>query len=141
MPDFTFTLLGTPTLSPYLSHLAISRSPMTAVCRRDRLVDRPWYNRAGVERVMGYCTPKQHAKFIRQMPLFEQMLTNDGIRLTKLWFSVSATEQRTRFPIRQIDPVRQWKLSPTDLASLEKWDDYTNAKKDMSAWTDTEVAP
>ncbi len=105
------------------------------------LFDRSWYNRAGVERVMGYCTPKQHAEFIRQVPLFEQMLTNDGIRLTKLWFSVSATEQRTRFLIRQIDPVRQWKLSPTDLASLDKWDDYTNAKEDMFAWTDTEVAP
>lgn len=105
------------------------------------LFDRSWYNRAGVERVMGYCTPKQHAEFIRQVPLFEQMLTNDGISLTKLWFSVSATEQRTRFLIRQIDPVRQWKLSPTDLASLDKWDDYTNAKEDMFAWTDTEVAP
>jgi polyphosphate kinase len=105
------------------------------------LFDRSWYNRAGVERVMGFCTPKQHAEFIRQVPLFEQMLVNDGIFLTKLWFSVSSAEQRTRFTIRQVDPVRQWKLSPTDLASLDKWDDYTAAKKDMFAWTDTETAP
>ena len=105
------------------------------------MFDRSWCNRAGVERVMGFCTPKQHAEFIRQVPLFEQMLVNDGISLTKLWFSVSPSEQRTRFTIRQVDPVRQWKLSPTDLASLDKWDDYTAAKEDMFAWTDTEVAP
>jgi polyphosphate kinase 2 len=105
------------------------------------LFDRSWYNRAGVERVMGYCTPKQHAEFVRQVPLFEQMLVNDGISLTKLWFSVSPSEQRTRFTIRHVDPVRQWKLSPTDLASLDKWDDYTAAKVDMFTWTDTEVAP
>ena len=105
------------------------------------LFDRSWYNRAGVERVMGYCTGKQHAEFIRQAPLFEQMLVNDGISLTKLWFSVSVSEQRTRFAIRHVDPVRQWKLSPTDLASLDKWDDYTAAKEDMFTWTDTEVAP
>ncbi len=105
------------------------------------LFDRSWYNRAGVERVMGYCTPKQHAEFIRQAPLFEQMLVNDGISLTKLWFSVSVSEQRTRFTIRHVDPVRQWKLSPTDLASLDKWDEYTAAKEDMFTWTDTEAAP
>ncbi|WP_395308456.1 polyphosphate kinase 2 [Mycobacterium sp. AMU20-3851] len=105
------------------------------------LFDRSWYNRAGVERVMGYCTPRQHAEFIRQAPLFEQMLVNDGISLTKLWFSVTQNEQRTRFTIRQVDPVRQWKLSPTDLASLDKWDHYTAAKEDMFAWTDTEIAP
>ena len=105
------------------------------------LFDRSWYNRAGVERVMGFCNAKQHAEFIRQVPLFEQMLVNDGISLTKLWFSVTSSEQRTRFTIRQVDPVRQWKLSPTDLASLDKWDDYTAAKEDMFAWTDTEIAP
>jgi polyphosphate kinase len=105
------------------------------------LFDRSWYNRAGVERVMGFCSPKQHAEFIRQVPLFEQMLVNDGISLTKLWFSVSPSEQRTRFTIRQVDPVRQWKLSPTDLASLDKWEAYTAAKEDMFAWTDTEIAP
>jgi polyphosphate kinase 2 len=105
------------------------------------LFDRSWYNRAGVERVMGYCTSKQHAEFVRQAPLFEHMLVNEGISLTKLWFSVSASEQRTRFTIRQVDPVRQWKLSPTDLASLDKWHDYTAAKEDMFTWTDTEIAP
>ncbi|OBB09603.1 polyphosphate kinase 2, partial [Mycobacteriaceae bacterium 1482268.1] len=105
------------------------------------LFDRSWYNRAGVERVMGFCTAKQHAEFVRQAPLFEQMIVNDGISLTKLWFSVSPSEQRTRFTIRQVDPVRQWKLSPTDLASLDKWDAYTAAKEDMFAWTDTEIAP
>ena len=105
------------------------------------LFDRSWYNRAGVERVMGFCSPRQHAEFIRQVPLFEQMPVNDGISLTKLWFSVSPSEQRTRFTIRQVDPVRQWKLSPTDLASLDKWEAYTAAKEDMFAWTDTEIAP
>jgi polyphosphate kinase 2 (PPK2 family) len=89
----------------------------------------------------GVLQPEQHAEFIRQAPLFEQMLVNDGISLTKLWFSVTKAEQRTRFTIRQVDPVRQWKLSPTDLASLDKWGDYTAAKEDMFAWTDTEIAP
>lgn len=105
------------------------------------MFDRSWYNRAGVERVMGFCTPRQHAEFVRQAPLFEQMLVNDAISLTKLWFSVSSSEQRTRFTIRHVDPVRQWKLSPTDLASLDKWDAYTAAKEDMFTWTDTEIAP
>ncbi len=105
------------------------------------LFDRSWYNRAGVERVMDFCNAKQHAEFIRQVPLFEQMLVNDGISLTKLWFSVTQSEQRTRFTIRQVDPVRQWKLSPTDLASLDKWEDYTAAKEDMFALTDTDTAP
>ena len=86
---------------------------------------------------MGFCNAKQHAEFIRQVPLFEQMLVNDGISLTELWFSVTSSEQRTRFTIRQVDPVRQWRLSPTDLASLDKWDDYTAAKEDMFAGTDT----
>ncbi|WP_100484484.1 polyphosphate kinase 2 [Mycobacteroides abscessus] len=103
--------------------------------------DRSWYNRAGVERVMGFCSDEQHSEFIHQAPLFEQMLVNDGISLTKLWFSVSAAEQRTRFAIRQVDPVRQWKLSPMDLASLDKWDAYTKAKKEMFSLTDTDHAP
>jgi polyphosphate kinase len=105
------------------------------------MFDRSWYNRAGVERVMGFCTPDQHQEFVHQAPLFEEMLVRDGISLTKLWFSVSPSEQRTRFTIRQVDPVRQWKLSPTDLASLDKWDDYTAAKEDMFALTDTDIAP
>ncbi|WP_078314573.1 polyphosphate kinase 2 [Mycobacterium sp. D16Q16] len=103
--------------------------------------DRSWYNRAGVERVMGFCSDEQHSEFIHQAPLFEQMLVNDGISLTKLWFSVSSAEQRTRFAIRQVDPVRQWKLSPMDVASLDKWDAYTRAKEEMFSLTDTDHAP
>lgn len=105
------------------------------------LFDRSWYNRAGVERVMGFCTDEQYELFVEQAPAFERMLVQDGIGLVKLWFSVSRSEQRTRFLIRRIDPVRQWKLSPTDLASLEKWDDYTRAKEAMFALTDTSHAP
>ncbi|MBW1604588.1 polyphosphate kinase 2 [Streptomyces sp. JJ66] len=103
--------------------------------------DRSWYNRAGVERVMGFCTPAQYEHFLQQAPLFEQMLTEDGILLVKFWFSVSRSEQRTRFAIRQVDPVRQWKLSPTDMASLDLWDAYTRAKVDMFRVTDTTHAP
>jgi polyphosphate kinase 2 len=105
------------------------------------LFDRSWYNRAGVERVMGFCTPSQYLEFMRQAPEFERMLVRDGIRLVKFWFSVSRAEQRTRFVIRQVDPVRQWKLSPMDLASLDKWDDYTEAKEAMFFYTDTADAP
>ena len=103
--------------------------------------DRSWYNRAGVERVMGFCSPKEYELFLRQCPTFEDMLIADGILLVKFWFSVSRAEQRTRFAIRQVDPVRQWKLSPTDLASLDLWDAYTTAKVDMFRATDTERAP
>ncbi|MEU1280920.1 polyphosphate kinase 2 [Streptomyces sp. NPDC005805] len=103
--------------------------------------DRSWYNRAGVERVMGFCSEEEYRTFLRQAPLFEQLLTDDGIVLVKYWFSVSRAEQRTRFAIRQVDPVRQWKLSPTDLASLDLWDDYTTAKVDMFRATDTAYAP
>jgi polyphosphate kinase 2 len=105
------------------------------------LFDRSWYNRAGVERVMGYCTDEQYERFMRQAPEFERMLVDSGIRLVKFWFSVSRREQRTRFIVRRIDPVRQWKLSPTDLASLDHWDDYTAAKEAMFAATDTDHAP
>jgi polyphosphate kinase 2 len=105
------------------------------------LFDRSWYNRAGVERVMGYCTEDEYQRFVVDAPQFERMLVRDGISLVKFWFSVSRAEQRTRFLIRRIDPVRQWKLSPTDLASLNRWDDYTRAKEAMFALTDTEVAP
>jgi polyphosphate kinase len=103
--------------------------------------DRSWYNRAGVERVMGYCTDEQYRRFLVQVPQVEQMLTDDGIHLVKFWFSVSQREQQTRFLIRQIDPVRQWKLSPTDLASLDRWGAYTEAKEAMFFYTDTEAAP
>jgi polyphosphate kinase len=105
------------------------------------LFDRSWYNRAGVEKVMGFCTAEQHAEFLQQAPLFEQMLANDGISLTKLWFSVSPLEQRTRFAVRLVDPVRQWKLSPIDMESINKWDDYTAAKEQMFSATDTDIAP
>jgi polyphosphate kinase 2 len=105
------------------------------------LFDRSWYNRAGVERVMGFCTDAQYDEFIRQVPLFESMLAGDGIDLVKFWFSVSAEEQRTRFAIRMVDPVRQWKLSPMDLESLDKWNRYTRAKEAMFAATDTADAP
>jgi polyphosphate kinase 2 len=105
------------------------------------LFDRSWYNRAGVERVMGFCTDAQLDVFVRQAPVFEELLTGDGIHLIKLWFSVSRSEQRTRFLIRQIDPVRHWKLSPTDVASLGRWDDYTVAKEAMFKQTDTSFAP
>ena len=88
------------------------------------LFDRSWYNRAGVERVMGFASPPDYEQFMAQTPLFERMLVDSGISLTKFWFSVTQAEQRTRFIIRQVDPVRQWKLSPIDLESLDKWDDY-----------------
>jgi len=105
------------------------------------LFDRSWYNRAGVERVMGYCTPAEYLDFMRQVPELERMLVRSGLHLVKLWFSVSRSEQRTRFAVRQVDPVRRWKLSPTDLASLDKWDAYTEAKEAMFFYTDTADAP
>ncbi|WP_030528495.1 polyphosphate kinase 2 [Phycicoccus jejuensis] len=104
-------------------------------------MDRSWYNRAGVERVMGYCSPSQYLEFMREAPELERMLVNSGIHLVKLWFSVSREEQAARFASRQNDPVRQWKLSPTDLASLDKWDAYTEAKEAMFFSTDTGDAP
>jgi len=105
------------------------------------LFDRSWYNRAGVERVMGFVGAPDYLEFMRQAPELERMLVRSGIRLIKLWFSVTRAEQRTRFVIRQVDPVRQWKLSPMDLASLDRWDDYTDAKEAMFFYTDTADAP
>ena len=105
------------------------------------LFDRSWYNRSGVERVMRFCTKEQFDRFMNQAPTFEQQLVDEGITLVKFWFSVSRQEQLTRFTIRQIDPVRQWKLSPTDLASLDKWEAYTEAKEETFRSTDTEWAP
>ncbi len=105
------------------------------------LMDRSWYNRAGVERVMGFCERGEYLEFMRQAPELERMLVRSGIHLIKFWFSVSQDEQRTRFIIRQVDPVRQWKLSPMDLASLDKWDEYTEAKEAMFFYTDTADAP
>jgi polyphosphate kinase len=105
------------------------------------MFDRSWYNRAGVERVMGFCTPEQYLEFMREAPEFERMLVHSGLHLTKFWFSVTRSEQRTRFVIRQVDPVRQWKLSPMDIESLDKWDEYTEAKEAMFFYTDTADAP
>src|SRR5699024_4367912 len=105
------------------------------------LFDRSWYNRSGVERVMGFCTDEEYTTFMSQVPHFEKMLSDEGIHLTKFWFSVTQTEQRTRFAIRQLDPVRQWKLSPMDLESLDRWEDYTAAKEAMFLHTDTDHSP
>ena len=105
------------------------------------MFDRSWYNRAGVERVMGFCSRAEYLEFMREAPELERMLVRSGINLVKFWFSVSRNEQKTRFLIRQVDPVRQWKLSPMDLASLDKWDDYTEAKEAMFFYTDTADAP
>jgi polyphosphate kinase 2 len=105
------------------------------------MFDRSWYNRAGVERVMGFCSEQEYQEFIRQAPLFERQLVNSGIHLIKFWFSVSAKEQRRRFKERELHPLKQWKLSPIDLASLDKWDDYTKAKEAMFFETDTADAP
>lgn len=100
------------------------------------LFDRSWYNRAGVERVMNFCSDEEYETFMAQAPAFEKMLVDSGVHLTKFWFSVSRAEQRTRFAIRQLDPVRRWKLSPMDLASLDRWEEYTAAKDEMFARTD-----
>ena len=100
------------------------------------MFDRSWYNRAGVERVMGFCSDEEYETYMTQAPWFEKALVESGIHVTKLWFSVSRTEQRTRFAIRQLDPVRQWKLSPMDLASLDRWEEYTAAKEEMFRRTD-----
>lgn len=105
------------------------------------LFDRSWYNRAGVERVMGFCTDAEYQEFIRQAPDFERHLVRSGIHLIKFWFSVSRKEQRRRFKERQAHPLKQWKLSPIDLASLDKWDAYTVAKEAMFFQTDTADAP
>lgn len=105
------------------------------------LFDRSWYNRAGVENVMGFCTPNQYMEFMRQAAELERMLSRDGIKLFKLWFSVGRDEQLRRFQQRRKDPLKQWKLSPIDLASLDKWDDYTKAKEAMFFFTDTADAP
>ncbi len=105
------------------------------------LFDRSWYNRAGVERVMGFCTNEQYLEFMNECPEFERFLTRSGIFLVKFWFSVSRKEQRRRFKERQVHPLKRWKLSPVDMASLDKWDDYTKAKEDMFLSTDTVAAP
>ena len=105
------------------------------------MFDRSWYNRAGVERVMGFCSNDEYQEFMRQAPQFERQLVRSGVHLIKFWFSVSREEQRRRFKEREAHPLKQWKLSPIDLASLDKWDDYTKAKEAMFFETDTADAP
>jgi polyphosphate kinase len=105
------------------------------------LFDRSWYNRAGVELVMGFCTPQEHTLFLRQCPIFEQMLIDDGIILRKYWFSLSDDEQLHRFKSRRNDPLRRWKLSPMDLESIYRWEDYSRAKDQMMVHTDTPASP
>lgn len=105
------------------------------------LFDRSWYNRAGVERVMGFCTPNEYLEFMRQTPEFERMLVRSGTVLFKYWFSVSRKEQTRRFNSREADPLKRWKLSPVDRQSIDKWDDYTEAKEAMFFYTDTADAP
>lgn len=104
-------------------------------------LDRSWYNRAGVEKVMGFCSPGEYLEFMRQAPEFERMITRSGVRLFKFWFSVSREEQLRRFLSRAKDPLKQWKLSPMDLESLSRWDEYTEAKESMLFYTDTADAP
>ncbi len=117
----------------YISHLP-SAGEMV-------LFDRSWYNRAGVERVMNFCTPNEYLEFMRSCPDFERIITRSGVRLYKYWFSVTRDEQLQRFKSREIDPLKQWKLSPVDRASLDKWDDYTEAKEAMFFYTNTADAP
>jgi polyphosphate kinase 2 (PPK2 family) len=106
-----------------------------------RLFDRSWYNRAGVEHVMNFCTPDEYKRFLHQVPIFENLLIEDGIILRKYWFSVSDDEQESRFKSRLEDPMRQWKLSPMDLDSITRWEDYSRAKDAMMVHTDTPESP
>ena len=105
------------------------------------LFDRSWYNRAGVEHVMGFCTKEEYHRFMHQCPMWERMLVEDGILLRKYWFSISDTEQQIRFESRLSDPMRRWKLSPMDLESISRWEDYSRAKDDMMMLTDIPEAP
>ncbi|MBW6476032.1 MAG: polyphosphate kinase 2 [Chromatiales bacterium] len=117
----------------YIQHLPTSGEMV--------LFDRSWYNRAGVEKVMGFCSQDEYVEFMRQAPEFERNLVRSDTHLIKFWFSVSREEQRRRFKEREAHPLKQWKLSPIDLASLDKWDDYTKAKEAMFFYTDTADAP
>jgi polyphosphate kinase 2 len=112
----------------YIAHLPAAREIV--------LFDRSWYNRAGVEKVMDFCTAEEYHRFLHQCPIFERMLVEDGILLRKYWFSVSDAEQQARFKSRLKDPMRQWKLSPMDLQSIVRWEDYSQAKDQMMVHTD-----
>lgn len=105
------------------------------------LFDRSWYNRAGVERVMGFCSEQEYTRFLHQCPIFERLLVEDGLLLRKYWFSVSDAEQERRFRSRLADPMRRWKLSPMDLESITRWEDYSRAKDEMFVHTDIPEAP
>ena len=105
------------------------------------IFDRSWYNRAGVERVMGFCSQQEYVRFLHQAPILERMLVEDGIILLKYWFSVSDEEQIARFKSRRNDPLRRWKLSPMDLQSITRWEDYSRAKDEMFVHTDTPISP
>ncbi|GIS54753.1 hypothetical protein Ct9H90mP29_17950 [bacterium] len=105
------------------------------------IFDRSWYNRGGVERVMGFCTDKQYVNFLQTCPEFERMVISSGTQLIKYWFSVSAEEQMKRFKARAADPTKGWKLSPMDLESVNRWDDYSKAKDNMFEHTDTPYSP
>jgi hypothetical protein len=141
----TRTPAATPTASPRKA--APARAPRGVPRARPVaageivLFDRSWYNRAGTERVMGFCSDAEYQEFMRQAPEFERMMVRNGIHLIKFWFSVSREEQRRRFKERRVHPLKQWKLSPIDLASLDKWDKYTKAKEAMFFYTDTADAP
>jgi polyphosphate kinase len=133
--------LGTPTerektqwyFQRYVAHLPAAGEMV--------LFDRSWYNRAGVERVMGFCTDQEYEEFMRSCPDFERMLVRSGIALIKYWFSVSDEEQERRFQARTHDPMRRWKLSPMDLKSREKWVEYSRAKDEMFRYTDIKHSP
>jgi polyphosphate kinase len=129
LPTPTERELGQWYYQRYIAHLP-SRGEIV-------LFDRSWYNRAGVEKVMGFCTSEEYYRFLRQTPTFEQMLIDDGILLRKYWFSVSNKEQLQRFRSRHADPVRRWKLSPMDVESINRWEDYSRAKDEMMIHTDT----
>lgn len=106
-----------------------------------RFFDRSWYNRAGVEKVMGFCTPEEHRRFLHQTPIFERLLIEDGIILRKYWFSISGAEQQRRFESRLEDPMRRWKFSPMDVESISRWEEYSKAKDEMLLHTDTPESP
>lgn len=105
------------------------------------LFDRSWYNRAGVERVMGFCTKDQYEKFYKEVPAFEKILVRDGIKLFKFWLTIGREQQLMRFHSRKIDPLRKWKLSPMDIAAVEKWDEYSKARDDMLKYTHSDMVP
>ena len=133
LPEPTERELGQWYFQRYVEHLPAAGEMV--------LLDRSWYNRAGVEKVMGFCTAEEYKRFMRQCPIFEQMLLEDGIHLRKYWFSVSDDVQLERFAKRLHDPLRQWKLSPIDLESIRRWEDFSRAKDEMMVHTDTSVAP